>query len=193
MFIQYYSYVIAAGEIQDVHAWNKFLTILANSASNNIDVSLDNQPFTTFKPGIAYEIPEGVQLIQIKNTAGTSTTVEFYLSEEMVHDNRVSITDDLNVIDVANQIETPAALLLNAGNSYKATIAADATQKGIEIVNTGANICYYGKVDADVDPATLRGIPLDAGVDKILPINCDLFFESDSLDCTISYMRLQRV
>jgi hypothetical protein len=193
MFIQHYSYSIAPGAIQDVHAWNRFLTILDNTAANNIDVSLGDQPFTTFKKGIAYEIPEGVDVIRIKNTAGTTTTIEFYLSEEKVHDNRVSITDDLNVIDVANSIETPVAITLNAGNSYKETLAADADQKGVEIQNTGANDCWYGKQDADVDPATSRGIKLEVGADKILPINCALFFESNSVDCTISIMRLKKV
>lgn len=111
VFIQHFSYDVPAGDVQPVWSLNKFLTILNNTAQENIDVSLGGSPFTVFKKGLSYELPENIDHIMIRNSAAISTTVEFYLSSFRVYDNRVIFTDDIAVKDVSNTIETPNPII----------------------------------------------------------------------------------
>jgi len=186
-FLQTYEYTIAAGKIVRVWAYNKMLTILENSASNDIDVSVGGQPFTTFKKGLAYELPDGHDNIMIKNTAAVATTIEFCLSLGRVYDNRLIIADSELVVDnTSDAFDTPVALALNSGNSYKNSIAENTSRKELLIQNTGSNDFWFGNSDAAVDPATKRGIKVKPDLTYILTSTAAVYFESNSLDCTIS-------
>ena len=188
------SLTLAAGERKRVSELASFFMLVSNTGTSRIQISIDDDPLSDFPTGDVFrELPgEFFKHIDFRNPNAGSVTIEYVMSSGIVQPG-VSLSGDINVTDIADTIETPAALLLNAGNSYKGTITADATQKALEIQNTGAYDCWYGKQDTDVDPAAKRGIKLEVGADKILPINCDLYFKSATVVCTISYMRLKKV
>jgi len=182
---------LSAGERKRVNEVASYFMVVSNTGDKKIRVSIDDEPLSDFPVGYEYREPKEESFyshIDFMNPSASPATVVYVMSTGIV---RSSPAGEITTRDIANSIETPAAVLLNVGNSYTQTIAADADQKGIEIQNTGANECWYG--DADVDPATKRGVKLEVGADKVLPITCALVLESADVDCVISYMRLKKV
>lgn len=182
---------LAAGQRKRVDEVASFFMLVSNTGDKKIKISIDDDPLSECPVGYEYQEKEKDSFyahIDFMNSSASPATIEYIMSTGLV---RSSPAGQITIRDIANSIETPVALLLNVGNSYTQTISADADQKGLEIQNTGANDCWYG--DTNVDPATKRGIKLDVGADKILPITCSLVLKSADVDCTISYMRLKEV
>ena len=191
MRLAYRQLTLTAGQRKRVHGIGSFFMLISNTGDKKIKVSIDDSSLSEFPVGYEYQEREKDSFfshVDFLNPSASSATIEYILSTGLV---RSSPAGEVNVKDIANSIETPVAITLNAGNSYTQTIAADADQKGIEIQNTGANECWYG--DTDIAPATKRGIKFDVGADKVLPITCALVLKSADVDCTISYMRLKKV
>lgn len=190
------SLTLAAGQRKRVHGIASFFVLVSNTGTKDVHIAIENDKLSQCPKGYTYQERKDDTFfshIDFYNPNVGSVIVEYVLSDGLVRSTPDLTADSMPVVDIADTIEAPVAIVLNAGNSYKATIAADSTQKGLEIQNNGDNDCWYGKDDASVDPATKRGIKLEVGADKIVPITCALFFESASVDCTISYMRLQKV
>lgn len=182
---------LVAGERKRVNEVASFFMLVSNTGDKKIKISIDDDPLSECPVGYEYQEKEKDSFyshIDFQNPSASSATIEYIMSTGLV---RSSPAGELTVKDIANSIETPVAITLNAGNSYTQTITANADQKGIEIQNTGSNDCWYG--DTDVAPATKRGIKLDVGADKILPITCSLVLKSADVVCSVSYMRLKKV
>jgi len=183
---------LAAGKSQRVDEVASFFVLVSNTGEKNIKISIDDDPFSECPVGYEYrELKEGsfYKHIDFKNPNTVEVTIKYIMSTGLV---RISPIENVSVIDIADTIETPVPIELNAGNSYTASISADTTQKGLIIQNTGSNECWYGKQADHIDPATKRGTKFDVGSKEFLPITCTLFFKSPTLDCTISYNRLQK-
>lgn len=67
------------------------------------------------------------------------------------------------------------------------SIAANASQREVLVVNTGDYTVYFG--DENVDAASKRGTPLTSGSDATLSLNCAVYFQAVTDECTISINR----
>ena len=113
VFYQYFERTIANNGIAPIYAFSRFITLLENSASVNIRMSINDQPYQQLPQGISVELPaaEVLKSIAFYNVSGATCTIKFALSAGRIYDNRVVIAGDLDVTDISNNITTPVSTI----------------------------------------------------------------------------------
>lgn len=129
---RYYERSIVDAEIIEIHAYARFLTLLNNTSSTDIRVSIAGQPFEELPQGISVELPkdDAFTSLKFRNVSGATCTIKVCISSGRIFDNRVVISGDLNVTDISDGIDTPAPIIpLLSSTGYTIDNAA-AVDKG---------------------------------------------------------------
>ncbi len=189
---QFFRRTIAAGETAKINAWGNYVTLLSNSGSNNIFISIGGQPMQEMPFGLSVALPHDARFkyLEFYNSAGVSVTIEFTVSAGLVSDNRSVINSTLVVDPSSDGLATPAAITVNTAAPGAATIAADSTRREVIIQNNGANPIWAG--DANVDGANNRGILIPIGQAIVLSTQAAIYLRSTGGASTASTMNLTR-
>lgn len=189
---QYFKRTIATGEIHDINAYGRFITLLSNNGSSNVKVNIAGQGFQELPAGISVELPETntFNLLQFQNTSGISVVVEFSLSNGRIYDNRTNIVNRLLTSDTGQIFDSPAALAVDDTGNIK--IAADPDTLQVLIQNNdAANAFWIG--DTNVDPATNRGVKLEIGDSVVINSRADIVCRcAAALTAVGSYVRVKK-
>lgn len=191
-FFEPYTRVIPAGGMINLPFMGRFITLLENDLSIDPQVGIDQAYKGSLPKGLSVELPSGevFKYIQIHNPSGSTMTITLALSVGRIYDNRLVISGEVDVDFTPTAIETPAAITLNAGNSYEQTIAADTDRKAMFLQNNGSNAFWAG--DSNVDPTANRGTKVEPDEIYICEVTAAVTLKSNSLDCTISPTYLTR-
>jgi len=189
---QYYQPTIAAGQILRVNAYSNFITLLDNSGSSDILISISGQSFQQLPKGISIGLPQGdnFKYLDFKNTSGASVQIKFSISSGRIFDNRVVISDAIAVNPTSDTIETPAAITVPTTAPGSPQIAADTTRREIIIQNTGSNPLWVG--DSAVDGASNRGVQIFSGESIILSTTAAIYLRATGASTTASTMNLTK-
>jgi len=151
--LQHFQETIAAGERKIIYAYSRMLTILENSASDDIKVGIGEMLPTLLRAGLQYELPEGDNFdrLAFENQSGSSTTVKFILSMGRVHDNRLTITgsvfsDLLTKLQGDTTPETVGTEKTVGTTPAVEVIASNTDRKGFSVQAKASNtgIVYIG-------------------------------------------------
>lgn len=180
---------IPAGGYKRVDFYSNILSILENSAADEISVGIGDMSPVALRAGIQIILPQDkpYKHILFYNTAAESTTVKFILSKEEVRDNRLTITGSVfsTIQDntaPAGTVSTPASLSV----SVQTSIAANASRKELIIQNNGTAAIRYGDEDTAVD----RGLRLEAGKQVVLTTIAQVYLIAETGTQTVDYMEL---
>lgn len=189
---RHFTRTIADGVTINVNVYGRFITLLSNTSSTDILVSIDNDQYERLPQGISVELSEKEFFTELffRNDSGASVTIKFCVSAGKIYDNRVVISGDLSVTDISDGISTPAVIDLNAGNSYTATIAVNANRKEVIIQNCGSYDIWAG--DANVDPSNDRGIKIIANDNITIACTALITLKSNSQTTKASIMELTK-
>jgi hypothetical protein len=152
IILQPFTEVLAAGEVRTIHAYSQFITILENTAANEINIGIGDMQPVQLRAGLQFELPQddAFSKIILYNQAAVQTTVSFILSIGRVFDNRLTISGTVfsNLL-TATQGPLAAAtyntFTTNAG-AYKSLLAANANRVSysVENLSTNAQPVYIG-------------------------------------------------
>lgn len=109
---QYYAPSLTDGQILPVHAYGRFLTLLSNTSSTPIKISIGDTPFQNLPFGLSVELPpaNNFTILRFQNDSGATVTIEFCISAGRIYDNRVNLSGDIDVTDISDILQTPAAI-----------------------------------------------------------------------------------
>jgi len=148
--IQPFSEVLAAGAVQKLNAYGRFLTITSISGASSILVRLPGQAFVPLQTALSYELPQGSECdhIQIKNDTGSTVTVTLYLSEGPIYQSPGS--------EIVGTLEDHTTLLTSIlaalGGSAYAMAAIGPVAVGTSAVSVVAARASMRKVVLESDP-----------------------------------------
>lgn len=176
-FYRYFERTITNGSTALLSVYGRFLTLLNNTSSTDILISISNQQYEQLPQGLSVELPPENVFTEIKfqNTSGATITIKFCISNGRVYDNRVVISGDLSVTDISDGISTPAKVDVATG-SAQSLIAVNTNRKEIIIQNTGDFDLWIG--DANIDPPTNRGIHLVSNDSITLATTAQIYGEA---------------
>lgn len=189
---QDYQIVLTTGEFRSFQCHGRYLTILENSVSDDMLVQFDGQPSQPLPKGLSVEIPENENFITIsfRNPSVSSATIRFSISNGKVYDNRNVITGTVDVDDVSNTLDSPAAFAVD--DTAQIAVASDSTVKEVILQNNGANAVWIG--DSNVTPASSRGIKIDADTSMVVSSSDDIYARcAAGLTSTLSILKLRKV
>ena len=180
--------VIPAGGYRPIYAYANFITILENSASNEINIGIGDMTPVPLRAGLQYELPQGDNFskLMIYNQSAAETTVSLILSNGRVRDNRLTLAGEIPVRLVSDVIESP--LMLTIGPVIAVALAPVAGQREVFLQNSGGYDIWFG--DANVSPASRRGIKLTPDQQMILSSAATIYFKTDGGSSMLSVNRM---
>lgn len=189
---QYFQRAIAAGEVVRVNVYGNFITLLSNTGSANIRISIGGQSFQELPFGLSVELPQGDKFtyLEFQNTEGAAVTIAFSLSSGRINDARLVLNGVVAVNLTTNALLTPAAITVNTAAPGAATIAANTSRRTVIIQNNGANPIWAG--DSAVDGASNRGILIPVGDTLILDSEAAIYLRATGAASTASIMELTK-
>lgn len=191
-YYQRFSRTLAPNEVAFIQTYGNHLTLLSNSASFDIELSLDGNTFSRFPAGLSLTIPNGLtyEKIWLKNPDGAaSTTVVLAIANGVIENNQVSFAGEINSNPASNVVESPAAIAPTT-TAGAISLAADTAQREVILYNSGTTTVWIG--DSNVDGSTNRGIPLFPNEKIIISNEAEIFFHSISGTGSISVLRCKR-
>lgn len=191
-FLRHFEITIANDSVYRINAYANYLKIVEYSASDKIEISLANQAFEKIPSGISMALPQGEEFsyIDLKNETGADVSVELMLSNALLYDNNLSISNELNADISTDTIATPAPVTATAV-AGAVSIPSEVDRRELIIQNNHATYdVWIG--DANVNSVTSRGIKLLAGQQIILTTSAQIHFHSPSGNATLSYMSLSK-
>lgn len=189
---QYFQRVIAAGEVARINVYGNFITLLSNTGSANIRISIGGQSFQELPFGLSVELPQGDNFtyLEFQNTEGAAVTIAFSLSSGRINDARLVLNGVVAVNLTTNALSTPAAITVNTAAPGAATIAANTSRRTVIIQNNGANPIWAG--DSAVDGASNRGILIPIGDTLVLDSEAAIYLRATGAASTASIMELTK-
>lgn len=162
---RFYRKTIESGLFAPVDVWGKYVILLGNTSATNIKIAIESEEFEELPAGIRVQLPEGLAFthLKFKNVSGAACTIEFAVSAGDIIDNRVVISGDLSVTDIANAISTPTPIIALDKNyliDNAAAVDKGGGKVGIPVTGhpfatgeilTIANSTNYNEVDHVVD------------------------------------------
>lgn len=164
---RFYRVTLTPGQILNIASYARFITILSNTISTNVKMSINGDSFEELPSGLSVELPpeENFEFLNIQNTHATDNmTIEFSLSAGRIMDNRLVISGS-TFTDILNELKgdsTPenwgadvsvgnaaTVELLNVNTSRKsALIQSDITNTGIIYIGFDNSVSATKKICA---------------------------------------------
>jgi hypothetical protein len=142
---------IAAGDQKNVLFYSQMLTILENSAGDEIDVGIGEMQPTQLRAGIQYELPQGdtFNRLTLYNKSASETTVKFILSVGRIYDNRLTISGSAfdNILKELTGDTTPenwGEQTIGLAQSQVLASNTDRKSYSIQAKSTNTGIVYVG-------------------------------------------------
>lgn len=158
VIFQHFEETIPAGSHRTIYFYSRMLTILDNSAGDDIRVGIGSMKPVPLKAGLQYELPQDddrFDSIQLYNPSGSATTVKLILSQGVVRDNRLTISgtvfEDL-LTEQQGDTAHESYGRVTVGVAAVEAIAANTDRKGVGIQSDPDNDDYiYLGYDDTVD------------------------------------------
>lgn len=185
---QHYSRTIAAGEIAEVSVFGRFITLLSNTSSTDMQLQIDSDPLQTFPKGLSLDLPEGkfFKKIYIKNPSASSADITFAISSGKILDSRVVLSGSLSTNDTPDLFTTPAKASVTATASK--IVTGSSSTRVMIIQNKGPYPCTIGDSNVDADNDRGYEIPVDGAIE--LKTKADIWAEcraSETATLSIAY------
>lgn len=159
-----YPYSVAAGEFVTIHSRHRFVTILENSGSNDPQISIGDDSYSTLPKGISVELPnfEKANQIKIRNPGGSGTiTGTIVLSAGRVYDNRLNLSGGISQAG-GDTLTTTADVTVTNGAAAAQILAATTNRQ--EAIISIPDTAGSGEIRiGDSNTASGRGMRVYAG------------------------------
>jgi hypothetical protein len=192
---------LSPNETRRINFTGSYISILTNNTTIDVLVSADSGTSAPVKAGIGFptvslsadqstHVPAVFAYVDFTNPSNSETmTVEYLLSLGQVQDTRTVVTGYLQMDLSAPVLQAMAALTVQT-NSLS-MLPASALIKERIVQNTGEYPLWWG--DANIDPATGRGLVINPGGAAV--INCwgAVYFKAEGGASRLSVVNILKV
>ena len=109
------SLTLAAGEHRKVDQPGRYFLLVSNSLSTDCQIAIGGssfQPWPVLYSARVEKEDDYFSQVRFYNPTGSSMTVEYIISNLIIENAASRVTGTIDVVDITNAIETPAALTI---------------------------------------------------------------------------------
>ncbi|MFA5101118.1 MAG: hypothetical protein WC547_09575, partial [Candidatus Omnitrophota bacterium] len=142
---RYFTFTLAAGAVQQLGIYGKFIRVLSCSVATNPQMSIQNEGYEIIPAGIAVELPQAddFSYVSFYNSGGVAMTLEVCFSSGIIHDSRLSLSGTVNTSDanLLEQLKGDAApenwglVAVSSGAGGTEVVASNAARKSVLVTN----------------------------------------------------------